>query len=692
MVKCSRRMASALVAGFLACGSPLPASAADPEIDRLVKGPVGKDWVTNGGNLTNQRYSTLKQINTENVKQLKGAWMTRLKGSGMGGKYSAEATPLVKDGIMYVVTGNDDVFALNAKTGEHPVGALVGHRPADHHRLLRLAQPRAGDGRGHGVPGPARRQRRGARHEDRQGGVEDADRGLEERLRRDQRAALLRRHHLQRHDRRRVRRTRPADRARREDRQDPVAVVHAAGAGEVGAETWPAGTTHAMRGGATIWNTPALDPELGLLYFATGNCGPDYDGSMREGDNLFCASIMAIDVKTGQYKWHFQQVHHDIWDYDAASPVVLFDTVINGQPRKALAEAGRTGWVYILDRTNGKPLIGIEEKPVPQEPRQKTAKTQPIPVGDATVPQCPQPLPGYPQVGCIYDVFWDTPVVIQPGGQGGTNWSPMPYSPDTGLLYVPGTIRASAFVRYGDNTWKNGKLYVGGTQAPPIGSPFGGTFTAITATTNKIAWQQQMPYRMGGGGGATVTAGGLLLRGEPDGNFVALDAKTGEVLFKFQTGFGADAPPIVYEVDGQQYITIVTGGNRIQGSATGDAVWTFALNGNVQPLYPPPPPAQVAGPLGPIADGVNTVRIGANNVEFGYAPARTRVKPGTKVTFTNIGDLPHTATATAGMEGKWDTDVLGKGQSKVITFDQPGTYYYICPPHPWMYGQVIVEP
>ena len=92
--------------------------AADPEIDKLVQGPVGKDWVTNGGNLTNQRYSTLKQIDTSNVKQLKGAWMTRLKGSGFGGKYSFEATPLVKDGVMYIVTGNDDVFALNAKTGE----------------------------------------------------------------------------------------------------------------------------------------------------------------------------------------------------------------------------------------------------------------------------------------------------------------------------------------------------------------------------------------------------------------------------------------------------------------------------------------------------------------------------------------------------------------------------------------------
>src|SRR6516225_8274728 len=106
-----------LAAGLTLLG-PAPLRAADPEIDRLLQSPVGKDWVTNGGNLTNQRYSTLKQLDTTNVKQLKGAWMTRLKGSGFGGKYSAEATPLVRDGIMYMVTGNDDVFALNAKTGE----------------------------------------------------------------------------------------------------------------------------------------------------------------------------------------------------------------------------------------------------------------------------------------------------------------------------------------------------------------------------------------------------------------------------------------------------------------------------------------------------------------------------------------------------------------------------------------------
>src|ERR1044071_2972966 len=121
MHRCFERALRLLSISLLSAVSVLlglaPGWAADPEIDRLLRGPIGKDWVTNGGNLTNQRYSTLKQIDTSNVKQLKGAWMTRLKGSGLGGKYSFEASPLVKDGIMYVITGNTDVFALDAKTG-----------------------------------------------------------------------------------------------------------------------------------------------------------------------------------------------------------------------------------------------------------------------------------------------------------------------------------------------------------------------------------------------------------------------------------------------------------------------------------------------------------------------------------------------------------------------------------------------
>ena len=300
-------------------------------------------------------------------------------------------------------------------------------------------------------------------------------------------------------------------------------------------------------------------------------------------------------------------------------------------------------------------------------------------------------MPDYENTGCIFATFWETPTLIEPGGLGGSNWSPMPYSPDTGYFYLPGTLRPSSYVRYGD-TYKKGLRYVGGTQAPPIGAPLAGDFTAIDSKTNKIVWQQQMPYRMGGGGGSTVTAGGLLLRGEPDGNFVALHARTGDVLWKFQTGFGADAPPMVYEVDGKEYIAIVTGGNSVQGSANGDALWAFSLNGQISPLWPPPPPLTVARPVGPIIDGADKVKIADLNAEYAYFPGRARVKKGTTVTFTNMGDLPHTATAVATDKLKWDTGPLAKGESKSITFTAPGDHYYICTIHPWMYGVVYVDP
>jgi quinohemoprotein ethanol dehydrogenase len=687
-MSCFRQVVPILTALGLSASGIAVAQATDPEIDRLLQSPVAKDWVTNGGNLTNQRYSTLNQIDTTNVKQLKGAWMTRLKGSGYGGKYSLEATPLVKDGVMYIVTGNDDVFALNAKTGEilwerwsgidQQISTVCcgwdNRGLAMGEGLLFIGQLDANvaaldikTGRevwrtpiedwhnGYGITS-APLYYDGVVYSGITGG-EFGVRGRLTALDAKTGKILWRWYTLP-------------------------------GAGEVGSDTWPAGTDQAMRGGATIWNTPALDPELSLIYFATGNCGPDYDGAPREGDNLFCVSIVALKAKTGEYVWHFQEVHHDIWDYDATSPVVLFDTVIDGQSRKGIAEAGKTGWVYILDRIDGKPLIGIEERPVPQEPRQKTAKTQPYPIGDAIVPHCAEPLPDFEKAGCIFEPFWEEPVVIQPSGGGGTVWAPVPYSPDTGFLYVPGTVRTSSFTRYGD-TYKHGLRYVGGSQASPIGSPWSGTFTAIDSKTNKIAWQHNTPYRIGGGGGSAVSAGGLVFRGDPDGNFLAIDAKTGEELWRFQTGFGADAPAILYEVDGNEYVAIATGGNSLGGSAYGDAVWAFSLKGQLGPLWPPPPPPKVAGPGGPIAQGIDTIKIGDRNVEYSYFPARTRIKAGTSVTFTNVGDIPHTATAIK--QAQWDTGVLEKGQSKAITFSEPGTYYYICAPHPWMYGEVIVE-
>jgi outer membrane protein assembly factor BamB len=167
-----------------------------------------------------------------------------------------------------------------------------------------------------------------------------------------------------------------------------------------------------------------------------------------------------------------------------------------------------------------------------------------------------------------------------------------------------------------------------------------GTFTAIDSKTNKIAWQLKTPYMTGMGGGSMTTAGGLVFRGESDGNFLALDAHTGAELWRFQTGFGADAPAMTYEVEGEQFVAIATGGNMIIGSASGDAVWAFSLKGQLRPLWPPPPPPTVAGPRGPISEGVDAVTISGGNVEYSYAPSRIRIKKGTTVTFTNAGDLP----------------------------------------------------
>ena len=241
--------------------------------------------------------------------------------------------------------------------------------------------------------------------------------------------------------------------------------------------------------------------------------------------------------------------------------------------------------------------------------------------------------------------------------------------------------------------YKKGKQYNGGTQAAPIGSAMSGNWTAIGGNTNKIAWQKDVPFRVGSGGGSTTTAGGLVFHGDPGGTIQARDAKSGELLWQFQTGFGAEATPMVYEVDGDQYIAIAAGGNQGVGSANGDAVWTFSLKGQLNPLWPPPPPPTVAGPAsGPIAENVDTVKIGDNNIEFAYFPKRDRIKAGTAVTFTNAGDTPHTATSfDNGKIGNWDTGPLASGKSKRISFDKPGNYYYICAPHPWMYGQIIVE-
>jgi quinohemoprotein ethanol dehydrogenase len=678
-----RRYLTRLFLAVLAGAIVLPAASMAQQAPDLRK-PAGRQWLTIGGDWANSRYSTLSQINRSNVKNLKGAWVAHL-GSGLGAKYSLEGTPIVKDGVMYIASGNDDVFALDARTG-----ALIWeHRSGIEQNINTVCcgwdnrGVAVGEGKvflgyldGNVVALDAKTGKEAwktqiARWQDgytitsaplyHNGviytGISGGDRSARGFL-----AAL------------------DAKTGKEKWRFWTVPAP-----GEFGSDTWPKPDdpdpkrANAWKvGGASIWQTPAIDPDLGLVYFSTGNPGPEAGGMGRDrpGDNLFSASIVAVTLE-GKYAWHFQQVHHDLWDFDCPSPVVLFDQVYDGKVRKGIAEACKTGWIYILDRTNGKPLIGIDEKPVEVDPRVASAPTQPIPRGDAVMPQCPQPLAPW-VTKCIFGVIYDEPILMSPGGNGGPNWAPMAYSPRTGHFYVTAADRPQSRILRG----------LGKTVGPALGAKYGGTLTAVDSRTNKIAWQKRTPYSIGQGSGALATAGDIVFHGEPDGQFQAYDARSGELLWQWQTGAGADAPAITYEIDGTQYVAIAAGGVSIQTtSANGDMIWVFSLKGSpgdrLKPFAAPRPPENVVGFSGPVAR-VNEIKID----DYTYAPLRTTVAAGTKVKFTNNGAQPHNATSSDG--GGWDTGLLAKGESASVTFNRPGSYTYICTPHPSMIGQIIV--
>jgi len=656
----------------------------------------GKDWITFGGALNDQRYSTLDQINAGNVAGIKGAWMTRL-GSGKGAKYRFEADPLVIDGVMYIPTGNDDIYALDAKTGRKIweynsdipqindliccgwdnrgvssgqgkifSGQLDGSFVALDQMTGKIAWRTQLEDyhNGYSITG-ATRYYDGLVFTGMSGG-ENGIRGRVYAL--DAKTG-----------------------------QEVWRFYTIPGPNDIGGDSWPNDGFSYLHGGGTVWQAPTIDPDLGMMYFSTGNAGP-WNGDARPGQSLFSASIVALDYKTGQYKWHFQEVHHDIWDFDAPSPTVLFDQDYNGTPRKGVFQCGKTGWCYLLDRTNGQPLVGINETPVPQEPRNNTWPTQPIPVGDAFVDQCGQPVPDFPLTGCIYTPFWDVPVVLRPTAGGGAEFSPMSWSPQTGYIYVSGLEQNLALANKPID-FQLGKKFVGVTISRPLGSTITNTLTALDSRTNKIAWQKHGVGEENKG--MLTTAGGLLFTGQADGNMKAYDARTGDELWSFQVGWGVGAPPMTYSVDGKQYVAVAVGGNRGGVTTTdGDAVWSFALDGTLDQVAAAPPVVTKAEIGGRIAKAGDPMALPGNMYDtlvfngtvmtddFFFTPNRVQVAVGDTVTWQNNGPSVHTATE---LKSAWDTGDISANQSKALTFDTAGTYTYNCSPHPWMIGQVIVQ-
>lgn len=467
---------------------------------------------------------------------------------------------------------------------------------------------------------------------------------------------------------------------------------------DLGGDSWPNNGFAYLHGGAPVWDNVSIDPQLGLVYLTTGNAGPDLQGGTRPGDNLFASSFVALHITNGSLAWFYQTVHHDIWDFDQPSPTVLFDVMYHGKLRKAIAEVGKTGWVYILDRTNGKPLIGIKEKPVPQYAPQATSKTEPYPVGDATIPQCAAPVKGFLSA-CIFDPVTNLDHAFAPMYEGGTVQSVMAYSPQTHYLYVAGSIWPFDGVNNSakPQAFKVGQFYFGTSNSNTLlGAKRSGTLTAINATTNKIAWQVKTKMPLGEGSGTMATSGGLVFNGQPDGWFRAYDARTGALLWQWQTGAGADAPAMTYDVNGTQYVVIGAGGNSLIGSKNGDMVWAFALKNPTNPGTI----AQKPAPKAPwTVQTITGTPVHSNKVtmfEYGYAAevkgkvARgsiITVPVGTKVTWINTGTVAHTSTSGT---GGWNTGLVQPGGSATTVLKKVGTYVFTCIPHPWMIGEAIV--
>jgi glucose dehydrogenase len=296
------------------------------------------------------------------------------------------------------------------------------------------------------------------------------------------------------------------------------------------------------RGGGSAWTTPAVDPQLGLVFLGIGNPSPQMDDVTRPGDNLYTVSLVALDVETGALRWHYQEVPHDMWGYDVASPPLLIDVQHEGASVPAVAQAGKTGWLYVLDRRSGR-LLYKSEAFVPQSNLFK----RPTAEG----------------------------VVIAPGGGGGANWSPLSYDARTGLVYVPALHMPMRYtVREIPATAD--KPAVRYTSLEPVDGPRWGTLSAIdTRDRGRIRWQVKTPDPLVGG--VLATAGDVLFTGEGNGNFSAFHARTGERLWQFNCGAGVNAPPVTYQIDGKQYVAVAAGGNAIFGFKQGEAVIAFAL-------------------------------------------------------------------------------------------------------------------
>jgi alcohol dehydrogenase (cytochrome c) len=516
-----------------------------------------QNWLTYYGAYNGQRYSPLDQINTENVKRMVPAWVFQAGASGLiagASTYSFEATPIVVDGVMFLSGWDGWVWALNAKTGteiwryKHAVPFDVSLCCGNVNRGVAVAQGKVFfvTANAHVLALDATTGKR----------VWDKTYGD---VRAGESATVAPlvvknmvivgssggefgvRGHLDAFD--------------LETGEHQWRCYTIPKPGEPGSETWPADGEAWQRGGANCWITGTFDAETNLLYVGTGNPAPDFDGGVREGDNLYTDSIIAVDVDAGQIRWHYQCTPHDVWDYDSIGECILFES----DGRKLLGHFDKNGYFFVVDRTNGErvsitPFVDRIDWGAITRDGQVTPKRYPEKEGE--------------------------PVHFYPGPAGAKEWTHAAYSPKTELFYVPvQDVGATATRRRRE--FKESIPYWGAGVQVDI-EDMAGSVSAFDANgEEKWRWRNELPMCAS----VLATGGDLVFAGEPSGEFNALDARTGELLWQFQCGSGHHSSPSTYSVDGRQYVAVPVGWGGwaegflpgMLGAGHGSAMIVFAL-------------------------------------------------------------------------------------------------------------------
>jgi alcohol dehydrogenase (cytochrome c) len=520
-------------------------------------GPTKSDWPSYGGTYAAWRHSELNQIDTANVRNLVPAWVFQTGDY----EHGLQATPIAIDGVLYLSTSNSWAFALDGATGRliweyhypfpsdarTPVYGKQNRGVAVSHGLVFL-----GTADNHLV---ALNQKTGEEvwrvniEDSRQCGCNTTGAPL---AIKDIVVAGVtggdsaHRGYLTAFD---------AKTGRFRWRFYTIP-----GPGEPGHDTWKGDTW--KYGGGSTWMTGSYDPELNLLYWGVGNASSDLNGSNRKGDNLYTASIVALDPETGKLKWHFQEVPNDVWDFDAAFEQILVDLPIGGRVRKVMLHPTKGGYIWVLDRSTGEFL---KAWPFAKNINWIAGITETGKLAGRVEPEI-----GKTKLIC-------------PSVAGAKNWNQGSYSPNTGLLYLPVQELCNDLVPREEHV-AEGSPFTGGNwiMKPPAGGKVEGYIEAFDAATGEKRWS--VPVTTWIMASILTTGGGLVFTGDPEGNFFALDAKTGSRLWSFQTGGGHRGSAISYSIDGRQYIATPSG-------------WGSLVGGSQKALFPDAPAARPGSAL-----------------------------------------------------------------------------------------------